>query len=75
MANRSRSGPAHLERTSISEEFVHMDRHVRSEVHKEAPRPPSPRPQEKKFATNTDSPSHSSREIEVERLREQVAML
>ena len=75
MANRSWSGLAHLERPRVSKESVHVDRHVNSEVHKEAPPPPSPCPQEEWSATSTDSPSHFSREMEVERLREQVAVL
>ena len=48
---------------------------MRSKVHKEAPLPPSPHPEEERFATNIDGPSHSSKEKEVERLREQVVVL
>lgn len=48
---------------------------MRFEVHKESSWPPSPSPQEERSATNTDGPSHSSREREVGRLREQVAVL
>lgn len=75
MANQPRSGLAHLAQPSISEESVYVDRRVRSEVHKETSWPPSPHPQEERSATNIEGPSYSSREKEVERLREQVALL
>ena len=33
MANRSRSGPAYLSCSSMSEKSLHEDRHIRSKVH------------------------------------------
>lgn len=75
MVNQSWSGPAHLAQPSISEESIHVNQRVRSEVHKETQQQPSPHLQEERSATNTKGPSYSSREREVERLREQVAML
>nr|POE88554.1 hypothetical protein CFP56_48649 [Quercus suber] len=75
MENRSRSGPAHLKQPSISKESVHVDQHVRSEVHKKAQRQPSPPPQEEGTVTNTKGPSYYNRDGEVERLKEQVALL
>ena len=75
MANRSRSGLAHLERPSISEEFVHVDQRVRSEVHKEIQQQPSPPPQGEETTTNIEGLSYYNRDGEVERLREQVALL
>ena len=75
MANWSRNGLAHLEQPSISEEFVHVDRRVRSEVHKEIQQQPSPPPQGEETATNIEGPSYYNRDGEVERLKEQVALL
>ena len=75
MANRSRSGPAHLERPSILEEFVHVDQCVRSEVHKETQRQPSPPLQCEGSTTNMEGASYANRDVEVERLREQVTLL
>ena len=75
MANRSWSGLAHLERPSISEEFVYVDRRVRFEVHKEIQRQPSPPLQGKETATNIEGSSYYNRDGEVERLREKVALL
>ena len=75
MANRSWSGLAHLERPSISEEFVHVDRCVRSKVHKEIQQQPSPPPQGEETTTNIEGPSYYNRDGEVERLREKVALL
>ena len=64
MVHQSRSGLSNLECISVSKESVHVDRRVRLEVHKEAPWPPSPRPQGEQPATNTDDPLHPSRERE-----------
>ena len=75
MANRSRSGPAHLERPSILEEFVHVDQHMRSEVHKETQRQPSAPLQCEGLTTNMEGVSYANRDVEVERLREQVTLL
>lgn len=75
MVNRSRSGPAHLARPSISKESIHVNQRVRSKVHKETQLQPSPLLQEERLAINTEGSSYSSREREVERLRQQVAML
>ena len=54
MANRTQSGPAHLDRPNMSEESVHVDRRVRSEVHRETQRQPSPPPQGEGPATNME---------------------
>ena len=54
MANRTQSSPAHLEQPSMSEESVHVDQHVRSEVHRETQRQPSPPPQGEGPATNME---------------------
>ena len=75
MANRSRSGPAHLKWPSISEESIHVDWCERSEVHKETQWQPIPPPQKEGSATNTEGLSYSNRDGEVERLREQVVLL
>ena len=75
MANRSWSGLAHLERPSISEEFVYEDRRVRFEVHKEIQRQPSPPLQGEETTTNIEGPSYYNWDGEVERLREKVALL
>ena len=75
MENRSRSGPAHLEWPSILEESFHMDRCMRYEVHKKTQRQPSPPPQGEGLATNTEGPSYANRDVEVESMREQVALL
>jgi len=75
MAHRSRSGPAHLEWPSISEESMHVDKRIRSEVHRGTQQPPSPPPQCERSATNVEGPSHAYRDKELERLREKVALL
>ena len=74
MANRSRNDAAHLKHPSILEESVHVDQRVRSKVHKETQQQPNPPPQGEGSATNTESPSYSNRNVEVERLGEQVAL-
>ena len=75
MANRSQSDLAHLERPSISEESVHVDRRMRSEVHVKTQRQPSPPPQHEGLATNMEDLSYANRDMEVEMLREHVALL
>ena len=75
MANQSRSGPTHLEQPRISEESVHVDRHVISKAHKENQRQPSAPPQVEGTATNTEGLSYYNRDGKVERLREQVTLL
>ena len=72
MANRTRSGPAHLD---MSKESVHANRRVRYEVHKETQQQLSPPPQRERSATNMEGPSYANRDMEVERLRKQVALL
>ena len=52
-----------------------MDQRVRSEVHKENQQQPSPPPQGERTATNIEGLSYYDRDGEVERLREQVALL
>ena len=59
----------------MSEESVHADRHVRSEVHKETQQQPNPPPQGEGSATNMEGSSYANRDVEVERLRKQVALL
>ncbi|KAF3944825.1 hypothetical protein CMV_028740 [Castanea mollissima] len=75
MASRSQSGPTNLSLPSISEESIHVDRCLQSEVHKKTQRQHKPYLQEKRSATNTEGPSYSSKDREVERLKEQVVML
>ena len=75
MAHWSQSGSAHLERPSISEESVHVDRHMRFEVHRGTQRPPSSPPQREGSTTNMEGLSYANRGVELERLREQVALL
>ena len=48
---------------------------MRFEVHKETPLQPSPPPQGEGLATNMEGPSYASKDGEVARLREQVALL
>ena len=48
---------------------------MRFEVHKETPLQPSPPPQGEGLAINMEGPSYASKDVEVERLREQVALL
>ena len=57
------------------EESIHTDRRVRFEVHRETQQQPSPPPQGKGSATNMEGPSYANRNIKVERLRKQVALL
>nr|POF02063.1 hypothetical protein CFP56_18186 [Quercus suber] len=52
-----------------------MDRHVRSEVHVETQQPPSPPPKREGSATNMEGLSYANRDIKVEKLKEQVALL
>ena len=59
----------------MSEESIHADRRVRSEVHKEIQRQPSPSPQREGLATNMEGPSYANRDMKVERLRKQVTLL
>lgn len=75
MANRSWSGPAYLSHPSISEESIHVDRCLWSEVNKETKKQPNPHLREERSATNTKGPSYSNRDREVEKLRERVEML
>ena len=75
MANRSHTGPIHLERPNVSEVSVHVDQRVRPDVHVETERPPSPSPQHEGSATNIKELSYANRDIKVEKLREQVALL
>ena len=48
---------------------------MRFEVHKETQRQPSPPLQRKGSATNIEGPSYANRDVEMERLKEQVALL
>ena len=48
---------------------------MRPKVHVETERPPSPSPQREGLATNMKELSYANRDIEVEKLREQVALL
>ena len=75
MANRSQSNPTYLSHPRISEEFVHVDQHLRFKIHKETKKQPDLHLREERSATNIEGPSYSNRDREVENLREQVAML